>query len=207
MLRSGAVLPGHGIIHALANIVHAEGTKASSISSRSRSVNALDGCAVVHRHVANFRTTGQRAVQQLDAVEVGRIGDAVNFIPQLGDFLLELGAVGLALVGTVGGLLCQLVHTVEHIVDFGQGTLSGLHQGDTVLGVVLSLVQASDLGAHLLGNRQTSGVVTGAVDLVAGGQLLQVGAQGRGVVGVVAVGVHGHYVMLNPHFVCFLSLK
>ena len=54
---------------------------------------------------------------------------------------------------------------------------------------------------------QTGGVIAGAVDFVAGGQLLQVFAQGGGVVGVVAVGIHGHYVVLNPHFVCFLSMK
>ena len=90
-------------------------------------------------------------------------------------------------------------------MDLGQGALGGLHQGDAVLGVVLGLVQAGDLGAHLLGDGQTGGVVTGAVDLVAGGQLLQVLGQGGGVVGIVAVGVHRHDVMLDPHFDRFLS--
>ena len=75
-------------------------------------------------------------------------------------------------------------------MDLGQGAFGGLHQGDAVLGVVLGLVQAGDLGAHLLGDGEARGVVTGAVDLVAGGQLLQVLGQGGGVVGVVAVGVH-----------------
>mgnify|MGYP000007719547 CR=1 FL=1 len=41
--------------------------------------------------------------------------------------------------------LGQLVHAVEHVVDLGEGALGGLHQGDTVLGVVLGLVQAGDL--------------------------------------------------------------
>ena len=90
-------------------------------------------------------------------------------------------------------------------MDLGQGAFGGLHQGDAVLGVVLGLVQAGDLGAHLLGDGEAGGVVAGAVDLVAGGQLLQVLGQGGGVVGVVAVGVHRHDVMLDPHFDRFLS--
>ena len=57
-------------------------------------------------------------------------------------------------------------------MDLGQGALSGLHQRDAVLGVVLSLVQTGNLGAHLFADGETGGVVTGAVDLVAGGQLL-----------------------------------
>ena len=139
------------------------------------------------------------AVQQLDAVEVGGVGDAVDLALELVDLLLELIAVGAVLIGAVGGLLGQLVHAVEHVVDLGEGALGGLHQGDTVLGVVLGLVQAGDLGAHLLGNGQTRGVVAGPVDLIAGRQLLQVLGQGAGVVGVVAVGVHRHDVVLNTH--------
>ena len=91
-------------------------------------------------------------------------------------------------------------------MDLSQGALGGLYQGDTVLGVVLGLVQAGDLGAHLLGDRQTGGVVASAVDLVARGQLLQVLGQGGGIVGVVAVGVHSHYIVLDSHSNCFLSI-
>ena len=141
----------------------------------------------------------QGAIQQLDAVEVGGVGDAVDFVAELYNLFLKLGAVGLVLKGAVGGLLGQLVHAVEHVVDLGEGALGGLHQGDTVLGVVLGLVQAGDLGAHLLGDGQTRGVVAGPVDLIAGRQLLQVLGQGAGVVGVVAVGVHRHDVVLNTH--------
>ena len=81
-------------------------------------------------------------------------------------------------------------------MDFLQSALSGLHQRNAVLDILTGGLQAGDLGAHLLGNSQTGGVVTGAVDLVAGGQLLQVLAQSGGVV-VVAVGVHRHDVVLN----------
>ena len=93
-------------------------------------------------------------------------------------------------------------------MDLSQSALSGLHQRDAVLGVVLSLAQAGDLSTHLLADGQTSGVVTGAVDLVAGGQLLQVLGESGGVGGVVAVGVHRHNVVLDTHeiflLICFV---
>ena len=169
--------------------------KGSAISSGNISGCTCNACfnsfyASLSRH---------RTIQQLDAVEVGGVSNAVDLVLELGDLLLELGTVGLILIGAVGGLLGQLVHAVEHVVDLGEGALGGLHQGDTVLGVVLGLVQAGDLGAHLLGDGQTRGVVAGPVDLIAGRQLLQVLGQGAGVVGVVAVGVHRHDVVLNTH--------
>ena len=84
-------------------------------------------------------------------------------------------------------------------MNFGQGAFSGLHQGDAVLGILLSGLQAGDLSTHLLGDSQTSSVVAGAVDLVTGRQLLQVLGQGAGVVVVVTVGVHRHNVVLDTH--------
>ena len=145
------------------------------------------------------------AVQQLLAVEVGAVGDAVDLALEGGDFLLEVQTVDLVVVGAVSGLGSQRVHAVEHVVNFLQSALSGLNEGYAVLDVLVGGLQTGDLSAHLLGNSQTGGVVTGAVDLVAGGQLLQVLGQGGGVVGVVAVGVHRHDVMLDPHFDRFLS--
>ena len=84
-------------------------------------------------------------------------------------------------------------------MHFGQGTFSGLHQRNAVLSILLSNVEARDLSTHLLGNGQTGGVVACAVDLVAGRQLLKVLGQCAGVVGVVAVGVHRHNVVLDSH--------
>ena len=78
-------------------------------------------------------------------LKLAEVSNAVDLVLELGDLLLELGTVGLILIGAVGGLLGQLVHAVEHVVDLGEGALGGLHQGDTVLGVVLGLVQAGDL--------------------------------------------------------------
>ena len=91
-------------------------------------------------------------------------------------------------------------------MDFGQSTLSGLHQGNAVLGILLGTLQTGDLGAHLLGNGKARGIVTGTVDFVAGRQLLQVLGQGGGVVCVVAVGIHSHDIILDSHSNCFLSI-
>ncbi len=89
-------------------------------------------------------------------------------------------------------------------MDLGQRALGGLHQGDAVLGVLLGGLQPGDLSTHLLGNGQTGGIVTSAVDLVAGGELLQVLLHGVDIVGIVAVGVHGHDIVLDPHFIVLL---
>ena len=140
----------------------------------------------------------QTAVEQLLTVEVGAVSNTVDLSAELVHLLLELLPVKLD-VGAVGGLNGQLVHAVEHVVDLGEGALGGLHQGDAVVGVVLGLVQAGDLGPHLLGDGQPGGVVAGAVDLVAGAQLLQVLGQGAGVVVVVAIGIHRHNIVLNAH--------
>ena len=121
---------------------------------------------------------------------------------------MQVGAVHLFVIGAVGGLGGQIVHAVEHVLDFLHSALGGLHQGDAVLHVLLRGLQAGDLGPHLLGNGKTRGVVAGTVDLVAGAELLQVLAEGGGVVVVVAVGVHRHDIVLNTHMInSFLMIR
>ena len=51
----------------------------------------------------------------------------------------------------------------------GEGTFSGLHDRDAVLGVADGDLQATDLGPESLGDGQTGSVVGGAVDAEAGG--------------------------------------
>ena len=163
-------------------------------------LNILELCFQV-RIIHALDRSIKRTVQQLDAVEVGAVGDTVDFGLELIDFLLEVGTVNVVVISAVGGLGGQVDHAVEHVLDFLHSTFSGLHQGDAVLDVLGSGVQTGDLCAHLLGNGQTGGVVTGAVDLVAGRQLLQVLGDGGGVDVVVAVGVHRRNVVLNTHFI------
>ena len=76
-------------------------------------------------------------------------------------------------VGAVGGLHRQLAHALEDAVDFVQGAFSRLQHRDAVLGVAHGLGVAADLGAHLFANAEAGGVVGGAVDAVAAGELLQ----------------------------------
>ena len=44
-------------------------------------------------------------------------------------------------------------------MHLGQGTFSGLHESDGVLGIALGLVQAADLGPQLLADREAGRVV------------------------------------------------
>ena len=141
----------------------------------------------------------QRAIQQLDAVEVRRIRDTVDFFLQLVNFLLEVFTVNFVVVGAVGGLGRQVNHTVQHVLDFLHRALSGVDQRNAVLNILLGRVQTGDLGTHFLRNREASRVVASAVDLVAGAQTLKVLRQGRSVVVVVPVGVHRHNIVLNTH--------
>ena len=111
---------------------------------------------------------------------------------------MQVGPVHIVIIGAVGGLVGQVDHAVEHVLDLLHGALGGLHQGDTVLHVLLGGVQAGDLGTHLLGNGEACGVVASPVDLIAGAELFQVAGEGGGVVGVVAVGVHRHNIVSGP---------
>ena len=188
--------------------IHAEGGALRIVGSllvQDRAGAGLVGAgrgehALVKRGCAADRgALGLGAVQQLDAVEVGAVRDTVDLGLEGVHFLLEVEAVHLVVVGAVGGLGGQVVHAVEHVLNFLHRALSGLHQGDAVLDVLGSGVQAGDLGAHLLGNSQTGGVVAGAVDLIAGRELLQVLRQSGGVVVVVAICAHRGNIMLDPH--------
>ena len=193
-----------------------DGSRSGSKRSNSSVINPqLGGVQIADREAQLVSTLALFAdlqgnggiVEKLLAVEVAVGTDAVDLLDQLLELLIQVAPVLLG-IGAVGGLGGQLHHTVEHIVDLSQGALSTLHHGDTVLGVLLGHGQAGDLGAHLLRNGQTGGVVAGAVDLVAGGQLLQVLGESGGVGAVVAVGIHRHNIVLDTHeiflLICFV---
>jgi len=57
-------------------------------------------------------------------------------------------------------------------VGLDEGALSGLDEGDAVLGVRDGAVEAADLCAHFFGDGESCGVVCGAVDAQARGKLL-----------------------------------
>ncbi|MNZ63663.1 hypothetical protein D3C78_818160 [compost metagenome] len=73
-------------------------------------------------------------------------------------------------VGTVGRLLGQGAHTLQHAGHFIHGPFCGLRQGDAVVGVAVALIQAVDLGGQTVGDLQTGRIVLGAVDTQTGCQ-------------------------------------
>ena len=103
------------------------------------------------------------AIQQTCTVEVGRLGNSVNFVQQGIDLILESVAFCIG-VSTVSRLGSQFYHTVKHIMYFVQVAFSGLDKGNAVLRVGGSGFKTGDLGLHLLADGQTGGVITGAVD-------------------------------------------
>ncbi|MPM84612.1 hypothetical protein SDC9_131685 [bioreactor metagenome] len=84
-------------------------------------------------------------------------------------------------------------------MGLGERAFSGLYEGDRVLAVLGSHVEAADLSAHLFRNGKARGVVARAVDAVTGRELFS----GFGHVVVVdrihTMGVHGRDVVLNTH--------
>src|SRR5690606_4404315 len=111
----------------------------------------LDGC----------RT--ERTVQYFHSVEVGLLGDSVDFSDTLLNFGIQGSPVGLR-VGSVGGLDGQLANALQVVGQLCECAFSGLGQRYAVARVPHSLVQAADLGGETLGNRETCRVVLRAVD-------------------------------------------
>src|SRR3954469_7148459 len=121
---------------------------------------------------ADLERHGRRlAVQQADAVELRGLTDALDLRSQLVDLGLDRRLVGRA-ERAVLELDGQLADALEHVVHRAQGAFGGLHERDAVADVALILGQAADLGAHLLRDGKTGGVVGRAVDPVAGAQAL-----------------------------------
>ncbi|MNV25239.1 hypothetical protein D3C71_1163310 [compost metagenome] len=106
---------------------------------------------------------GERAVQQFRAVEVGLLGDTIDFTDQLIHFGLQCLAIALR-VGCVGSLHRQFTDALQVVADFGQGAFCNLRQRDAVIGVADGDISAADLRAEALGDRQASCVVFCAVD-------------------------------------------
>ena len=85
-----------------------------------------------------------RTVQQVFAVQVGRSRDTGHFVRHLSEF-----CVGRCLVSSaVGAVTCfnsQFTHTLQNVGRRLQSAFSGLSNGDTVVGVLDSLVATTDL--------------------------------------------------------------
>ena len=105
--------------------------------------------------------------------ELGVDGDAVDGIERVLQFQL-VGCQHVLVVGAfVGRVHRQLPDFCQQAGHFGHGRLGGLHHRDSGFRVVHRLVQAGDLGAHLLGDDEGRRAVRGAVDPHARGQFFQ----------------------------------
>ena len=110
-------------------------------------------------------------LQQIGLIELGGLSNTINFSGQLIYFILDISSVILR-HSSVSCLYSQLVHSLQHILNFVQGAFSGLYCADTILCVQGSLCQTSDLLSHLLTDGQACCVISCTVDLVSGRQLL-----------------------------------
>jgi len=113
-----------------------------------------------------------------DAVELGLLGNAVDFVQALGNFSLDRIQIA-GRVRAVGGLHRQFTNALQVVVDFGQGAFGRLGDRDAVVGVAGSLRQALDVGREAVGDGLASCVVLGAVDAHARRQSLDRRVQRR----------------------------
>jgi hypothetical protein len=121
------------------------------------------------------RGGAERTVQQLQTVEIGGVGNTVQFRDQLTHFRLQRLAVagGVRRIGRLDG---QFTNPLKDVARRLEGAFGRLRQGDPVVGVAAGLLDATDLGGEPLGNREASSIVLRGVDAQAGGQALE----GRG---------------------------
>src|SRR4051794_18999590 len=136
------------------------------------------------------RDRGGRAVEQLDAVEVGAGADPLDLAGELSGLGGDRRLVGR---GERAGLELdgELTHALEHRVHLVQRALGRLHEADTVLGVALGLREAANLTTKLLADGESSCVVGRTVDAVTGAQALHGLARTIARLSKLAVGVEG----------------
>ena len=98
-----------------------------------RGCTKLVKTSVMTFHCDGLRLVGIRvALEEVGLVELRGFGYTVDLSGELVNFVLDGLTVGLG-VRAVGSLYGQFVHTLKHIVNFGQGTFSCLNCGYTIL--------------------------------------------------------------------------
>ncbi|CUJ65435.1 Uncharacterised protein [Achromobacter xylosoxidans] len=168
---------GHGgrTILGHARAVDVEAVQTQRLDADFRQVQG-DGFAVVG---ADLQRQGLGVGRQdLHAVEVGLLRDAVDVVKALLDFVLHRVQL-LLRVAAVTGLHRQFANALQVGVDFGGGAFRRLGQRDAVVGVTSGLGQTLHVGGEAVGNGHTGCVVLGAVDAQARRQAFDGGTQGR----------------------------
>ena len=130
---------------------------------------------------ADREVGGEGAVEQRVAVELGLRGDVVELRRELGELAVEIAALGVA-DRARDRLGRQRLHPDQDVGDLLSGTVGHLQHALAVAGVDLGLLESRDVGLELGADGERGGVVRGAHDPRARGQLGQ-RARGLHVVG------------------------
>ncbi len=143
-------------------------------------------------------------IQQILLIKSRRRLHSVNFTHQLPDFHRNITSV-VRRQRSISALNCKFIHTLQHILNFIQRSLSRLHTGNTVRCIGRCLCESSDLTAHLLRDRQSCRIICRTVDLISRRQLLR-----RFCLTLVcqikhAIGIHRRDIMLYNHNLTPLS--
>ncbi len=92
----------------------------------------------------------------------------------MGDLFFQLihlgihhGTLGIG-IRSVGCLYGHPFHAVKHSMYLCQGAFHSLYKGETVLCIPSGLIHNGNLCPHLLRDGQACGIISCAVDLVAG---------------------------------------
>jgi len=121
-----------------------------------------------HLHVHGL---GVFADQLQIAVPGCLVRDATNFL----DELVELDAEEAAIfggVGAVGRLHRKFAHAMQHVLNFVDRAFGGLRHRDSVTRVADGHVETLDLVTHALRDRDSGGIIDGAIDALARGEAL-----------------------------------
>ena len=112
-----------------------------------------------------------RTIYQILAIE-GYVCVVVDLVDRLIKLLLDSCTVSIG-VGVVSCVYCLLLQGLQDLYSGAYSTLSNLHHGAAILSVAVCLIQGTDLNAHSLGDCIAGCIISSAVDLHTGRNLLQ----------------------------------
>src|SRR4029453_13939956 len=101
---------------------------------------------------------GGAAVEQLGAVEVGRVADPGELVREAAPLSLDVRP-SRGVVGVVTRLDGQVTNALQDRVHLGQGTFRGLDDGNAILSVADGDLEATHLATQALADGKASSVV------------------------------------------------
>ena len=138
-----------------------------------------------------------RTIYQILAIK-GYICIVVDLVDRLIQLLLDSLTICIS-ISIVGCIYCLLLQSLQDIYSGAYSTLSNLHHRSAVLSIAISLIQRTNLHTHTLGNCITGSIVSSAVDLHTGRNLLQTLGECLGVLVQSVQSGQGGHVVFNYH--------